>query len=127
MLRSVQDVAYPSGGVVAGLGNSAFQQIPNIEGIDATVIDNRAANSTALGVGKLFVEQFLAANSGDLKKEIYIPSTVNDILVAGQGKVKMLKSNDPWFGVTYRQDHAHVVESVKRLIAKGTYPERLWA
>ena len=72
-------------------------------------------------------EKFLAANSGDLKKEIYIPSTVNDILVAGQGKVKMLKSNDPWFGVTYRQDHAHVVESVKRLIAKGTYPERLWA
>ncbi len=65
MLRSVQDVAYPSGGVVAGLGNSAFQQIPNIEGIDATVLDNRAANSTALGVGKLFVEQFLAANSGD--------------------------------------------------------------
>ena len=72
-------------------------------------------------------EKFLAANGGDLKKEIYIPSTVNDILVAGQGKVKMLKRNDPWFGVTYRQDHAHVVESVKRLIAKGTYPERLWA
>jgi UTP-glucose-1-phosphate uridylyltransferase len=72
-------------------------------------------------------ERFLAANGGDLKKESYIPSTVNDIIVAGQGKVKMLKSNDPWFGVTYRQDHAHVVESVKRLIAKGTYPERLWA
>jgi UTP-glucose-1-phosphate uridylyltransferase len=72
-------------------------------------------------------EKFLVANAGDLKKECYIPSTVNDIIVAGQGKVKMLKSNDPWFGVTYRQDHAHVVESVKRLIAKGTYPERLWA
>lgn len=72
-------------------------------------------------------KKFLEANGTDLKKECYIPSTVNDILVAGQGKVKVLHSNDPWFGVTYRQDHAHVVNSVKQLIQKGTYPERLWS
>jgi hypothetical protein len=51
---------------------------------------------------------------------------VNEILQAGQGKVKVLRSNDSWFGVTYREDHAQVVESIRRLIQDGKYPERLW-
>jgi UTP-glucose-1-phosphate uridylyltransferase len=71
--------------------------------------------------------KFLEANGGDLKKECYIPSTVNEIMVAGQGRVKVLRSNDSWFGVTYREDHGHVVESIQRLVKDGIYPERLWA
>lgn len=70
--------------------------------------------------------KFLKENSTDLKKECYIPSTVNDIIVAGQGKVKVLKSNDPWFGVTYREDHSFVVENISRLVKEGKYPEKLW-
>ncbi len=73
-----------------------------------------------------YFSKFLAENGTDLKKECYIPNTVNDIIVAGQGRVKVLKSNDPWFGVTYREDHSHVVESIKRLVKEGTYPEKLW-
>ena len=42
-------------------------------------------------------------------------------------KVKVLRSNDSWFGVTYREDHAHVVESIQQLVKSGKYPERLWA
>ena len=74
-----------------------------------------------------YFRKFLEANGSDLKRECYIPNTVNDILVAGQGKVKVLHSNDPWFGVTYREDHAHVVDSIKRLVQEGVYPERLWS
>jgi UTP-glucose-1-phosphate uridylyltransferase len=70
--------------------------------------------------------KFLEANGSDLKKECYIPSTVNDIMVAGQGRVKVLRSNDSWFGVTYREDHGHVVESIQRLVKNGVYPESLW-
>jgi UTP-glucose-1-phosphate uridylyltransferase len=73
-----------------------------------------------------YFSQFLQQNSTDLKKECYIPNTVNDIIVAGQGKVKVLKSNDPWFGVTYREDHSHVVGSIQRLVKEGKYPEKLW-
>lgn len=70
--------------------------------------------------------RFLQQNGSDLKKECYIPNTVNEIIVAGQGKVKVLKSNDPWFGVTYREDHSHVVENIQRLVKEGKYPEKLW-
>jgi dTDP-glucose pyrophosphorylase len=72
-------------------------------------------------------KKFLLANSSDLKKECYIPSTVNEMLQAGEAKVKVLRSNDSWFGVTYREDHAQVVASIQRLIKNGKYPERLWS
>jgi len=70
--------------------------------------------------------QFLQQNGTDLKKECYIPNTVNDIIMAGEGRVRVLKSNDPWFGVTYREDHSHVVASIQRLVKEGKYPEKLW-
>jgi hypothetical protein len=64
MIRNVQDVSYPSGAVAPGLG-TAFQTAPNLEPIDAQVLDARAAASPPLGIGKLFVELFTAANSQD--------------------------------------------------------------
>jgi dTDP-glucose pyrophosphorylase len=72
-------------------------------------------------------KRFLKANGEDLKKECYIPSTVNEMLLAGQARVKVLRSNDSWFGVTYREDHASVVKSIESLIKAGKYPERLWS
>jgi hypothetical protein len=70
MIRSVQDTAYPSGAVTAGALNP-FQTGATLEGIDATVLDNRTGGSAALPVGKLWIEQFVAANTGDAN---YAPS-----------------------------------------------------
>jgi hypothetical protein len=39
----------------------------------------------------------------------------------------VLHSRDSWFGVTYREDRPRVVESIRRLIADGLYPESLWS
>jgi hypothetical protein len=69
---------------------------------------------------------FLRAHAGDLKRECYIPSTVNDLVADGEARVKVLRTPDAWFGVTYREDHARVVESVRSLVRAGAYPERLW-
>jgi len=62
----------------------------------------------------------------DEKAECYIPSTVNDLVISGQARVKVLRTEAPWFGVTYREDRPRVVESIRHLIARGDYPERLW-
>jgi NDP-sugar pyrophosphorylase family protein len=72
-------------------------------------------------------DAFLRANSADLKRECYIPSTVNELVAAGEARVKVLRTSDAWFGVTYREDHPRVVESIRRLIRAGAYPERLWS
>jgi len=72
-------------------------------------------------------DAFLKKNGNELKSECYIPSTVNDLVIAGQARVKVLRTQDSWFGVTYREDRPQVVESIRQLIAKGAYPEKLWA
>lgn len=72
-------------------------------------------------------KKFLELNSSNLKAEFFIPSVVNELVLAGQTRVKVLPSNDSWFGITYRDDHPRVVASINHLIHEGYYPERLWS
>jgi NDP-sugar pyrophosphorylase family protein len=72
-------------------------------------------------------DAFLKKSGTEVKSECYIPITVNDLVVTRQAKVKVLRTNDSWFGVTYREDRPQVVESIRQLIAQGKYPEKLWA
>jgi hypothetical protein len=69
---------------------------------------------------------FLKKSGQEEKSECYIPATVGELVTAGQAKVKVLRTNDSWFGVTYREDRPRVVESIRKLIAHGDYPEKLW-
>ena len=72
-------------------------------------------------------DQFLKKSGGELKSESFIPSSVGNLVNAGVAKVKVLRSQDSWFGVTYREDRPVVVESIRQLIAQGKYPAKLWA
>jgi len=71
-------------------------------------------------------QEFLERNGSGMTSESFIPSTVNRMVQTGHARVKVLRTNDSWFGITYREDHRHVVESISRLIHDGYYPERLW-
>ena len=71
-------------------------------------------------------EKFLKRAGSEQKSECYIPSTVGDLVTSGQARVKVLRSPDSWFGVTYREDRPQVIESIRKLVAKGDYPESLW-
>jgi hypothetical protein len=42
-------------------------------------------------------------------------------------RARVLRTNAPWFGVTYREDRPFVVAGIRELIARGEYPEQLWA
>ena len=44
----------------------------------------------------------------------------------GAATVKVLRTPASWFGVTYREDRPQVVSSIRALIDKGEYPEKLW-
>jgi dTDP-glucose pyrophosphorylase len=69
---------------------------------------------------------FLEQHGRNEKAEFYIPSAINDLVASGQERVKILRTGGSWFGVTYREDRPRVMESVRQLIARGDYPERLW-
>jgi hypothetical protein len=71
--------------------------------------------------------EFLKRSGTELKTESYVPSAVNELIAAGQARVKMLRSPDSWFGVTYREDRPRVVDSIRMLVDAGKYPPSLWS
>jgi hypothetical protein len=78
----------------------------------------------------LFAElrpRFLERAGGDVKAEFYIPSVVGDLVGEGRLRVRILPTSSPWFGVTYREDRPRVAAALRELVARGEYPERLWA
>jgi dTDP-glucose pyrophosphorylase len=71
-------------------------------------------------------QTFLELDGSDAQAESYVPSAVNELVLTGQARVKVLRTNDSWAGVTYREDHPRVVQTIRRLIDRGNYPNRLW-
>ena len=62
-----------------------------------------------------------------LKAEYFLPNVVGDLVKEGKATVKVLPTNEKWFGVTYREDRPVVQSALRELIAKKVYPESLWA
>lgn len=73
-------------------------------------------------------EEFLSSISpNDIKKEYLLPEVVGELIHSNKAKVKVLETSDKWFGVTYKEDKDTVVASVKNLVDKGVYPEKLFS
>lgn len=61
-----------------------------------------------------------------LKGECYLPFVVDALLKDDKATVRVLKSSDRWFGVTYKEDKPFVEQSVRNLKEAGVYPDILW-
>ncbi|MBQ9969914.1 MAG: nucleotidyltransferase [Oscillospiraceae bacterium] len=61
-----------------------------------------------------------------MKAEFYLPSAVDAMIKAGKADVKVLRSPDKWYGVTYKEDKESVGAAMKNLKVNGTYPQELW-
>lgn len=75
---------------------------------------------------ELFI-QFLQEHGHTEKAELYIPTVVGALVAQGRVRVKVLPSQDPWFGVTYREDKPYVIKNIQDLIVQNVYPEKLWS
>lgn len=62
----------------------------------------------------------------DLKAEYLLPTIIGDLLTAGKVSVRVLRSEDQWFGVTYKEDREAVVDAVRELVESGVYPSPLY-
>ncbi|MDD2979717.1 MAG: sugar phosphate nucleotidyltransferase [Hespellia sp.] len=72
-------------------------------------------------------EEFLdKVDTSNLKAEYLLPTIIGDLLIEGRAEVKVLHSDDVWFGVTYKEDKESVVDSVGKLVDAGVYPEKLF-
>ena len=60
------------------------------------------------------------------KAEFFLPMTVGKLLQEQKATVKVLRSADKWYGVTYAADKPQVVAALKEMTAEGKYPDGLW-
>ncbi len=67
-----------------------------------------------------------AIESNPAKAEYFLPSVVSQVLEEGKARVKVLRSTDRWYGVTYKEDKPAVVAAIADMTEKGLYPENLW-
>jgi UTP-glucose-1-phosphate uridylyltransferase len=71
--------------------------------------------------------KFLQNNIENPASEFFLPIALNEAIISGFAKIKVLSTHEKWFGVTYREDRNMVVNSIKHLIDTGVYPADLWA
>ena len=71
-----------------------------------------------------FLDQALAENP--MKGEYFLPGVVDQLIQEGKADVRVLKSLDRWYGVTYKEDKESVVDAIQSMKDKGEYPDKLW-
>ena len=62
----------------------------------------------------------------NLKSEYLLPAIINGLLQEKRASVKVLETNDKWFGVTYQEDKQSVMEAIHNLVKQGIYSEKLF-
>ena len=74
---------------------------------------------------KEFFEKEVVQNP--LKAEYLIPTFIGELLSESKMSVKVLRSNDTWYGMTYHEDVAAVKDSFKKMLEKGLYKADLFS
>ncbi len=90
----------------------------NMWGFTRSFLDEALARFPA------FLDKTLAVNPE--KGEYFLPTVVSQLIDEGKARVKVLRSEDKWYGVTYREDKPTVVAAITEKTAAGLYPDRLW-
>ena len=72
---------------------------------------------------KEFFEKDVA--SDPLKSEFLVPTFIGHLLEQKKINVRVLKSSDTWYGMTYKEDGPAVRDSIEKLVEDGLYPREM--
>ncbi|MDR0315628.1 MAG: hypothetical protein LBH97_01860 [Treponema sp.] len=73
-----------------------------------------------------FLKNFAEDIPGRIKSECFIPKAADQFIRRGIIRIKALKANSDWFGVTYQEDRQAAIQKMEELTAAGVYPSKLW-
>ena len=71
-----------------------------------------------------FLEENLPKNP--LKCEYFLPSVANAQIQKGLGTIRVLPTEDVWYGVTYSEDLLSVKNAIQTMKDQKIYPQELW-
>ncbi len=75
---------------------------------------------------KGFPDFLSSVKEGDYKSEYLLPRIIDEMIAGGKARVKVIETQDRWFGVTYKEDKPSVVNALRALTDAGVYPEKLF-
>ena len=75
---------------------------------------------------KQYFDDFIAAYNGELKSECYLPMASDWLIKNKYLKMRVLRTDSEWFGVTYKEDRELAIKRLTELTAQGVYPGSLW-
>ncbi len=71
--------------------------------------------------------EFFEKHKNDLDScEFLIPISVFKRIEEEKINVKVLDTNEKWYGITYKEDKEELVNAINKMIEEGKYPENLW-
>ncbi len=71
--------------------------------------------------------EFLSLNNKSLDAEFFLPEVVSRLVSNGEATLRVLPTDEHWFGMTYAEETEKVRQAISERIKKGIYPERLWS
>ena len=117
IVKTAEGAAVEADGVLASIDADSCVSM-NMWGFTRSILDEIKAGFPA------FLEKGIKENP--MKCEYFLPSVVSDLLAEGRATVRVLESEDKWYGVTYKEDKPVVVAAVQALKDEGLYPQKLW-
>ena len=110
------------GGIIFKEGES----VVSLDGTETVSMNMMGFTPAAFAWYEAYFREFIENKGMELRSEFYMPYVVNRLVEGGNYSVKVLRSGEKWFGVTYKEDRPIVVESIRQLINEGVYPASLW-
>lgn len=117
--------------MAAGIGSRFGTGIKQLEPVDASnhiIMDYSIHDAIEAGFNHVV---FIIRK--DIEKEFKevigdrIPIFIGELLEQGKMSVKVLKTNDTWYGMTYHEDVAAVKDSFKKMLESGVYKADLFS
>lgn len=71
--------------------------------------------------------EFFKENENNLDScEFLLPTSIFKLIEAKEVTVKVLATDEKWYGITYKEDKQSLVDSINKMIEEGKYPKNLW-
>lgn len=90
----------------------------NLWGFQPSVLDEMENRFAA------YLDEHLPVNP--LKCEYFLPLIPNALIHEQKATIRILRTQEKWYGVTYREDMPKVQAAMARMKASGVYPDELW-
>lgn len=102
-------------------------------GEETVLTEDAVASMNMWGLTPSFVKKleegfpkFLKKAEGNIKAEYLLPEVIGELVTEGKASVKVLHTDDRWFGVTYADDKQYVTDALKELHEKKVYGDKLF-